>query len=109
MWLVVLVVSINNVIFTLIVCFGCEMPKLTCCVVGCGNRYNVRVKHIEDISLFHYPKVVIGHPEHVVSKSMRLEWLRRTHLREKDVTQYSRVCTEHFISGNTVFKSNSYY
>jgi hypothetical protein len=64
---------------------------VTCCVVGCGKRYNVRVK---DISFFHYPKVkVSGHPEHVVSKSRRLEWLKRT---EKE------VCSEHFVSGNTV-------
>jgi hypothetical protein len=108
MWLVVLVVFINYVIFTLLVCFGCEMPKLTCCVVGCGNRYNGRVKY--NISFFHYPKVkVIGHPEHVVLKSRRLEWLKRTNWREKDVTHYSRVCSEHFVSGNSVLKNNSYY
>jgi hypothetical protein len=96
-----LVVQINNVILTLLGCFDCGMTKLvTCCVVGRGNRYNVRVK---DKSFFHYPKVkVSGHPEHVVSKRSRLEWLKRTNLREKDVTKYSRVCSEHFVSGNTV-------
>jgi hypothetical protein len=71
---------------------------VTCCVVGCGKRYNVRVK---DISFFHYPKVkVSGHPEHVVSKSRRLEWLKRT---EKE------VCSEHFVSGNTVVLKINYY
>ncbi|XP_046632246.1 uncharacterized protein LOC124311917 isoform X2 [Daphnia pulicaria] len=84
-------------------CFDCGMTKLvTCCVVGRGNRYNVRVK---DISFFHYPKVkVSGHPEHVVSKRRRLEWLKRTNLREKDVTQYSRVCSEHFVSGKPSYR-----
>jgi hypothetical protein len=52
---------------------------------------------------------VVGHPEHAVSKSRRLEWLKRTNVKEKDVTKYSRVCSKHFVSGKIVFLSNSYY
>ena len=69
---------------------------LSCWVNGCKNRHDDSVKR----SFFRFPKIIVHEDENTrkISEERRRAWL--ANVNRKDVpTQYSRICSDHFVTG----------
>ncbi len=73
---------------------------LTCCIVGCHNR-GTRDK----VSFFRIPSTP-GTNDTAEAVSLiaerRQRWISKINRKDWLPSKYSRVCSEHFISGSTI-------
>ena len=77
-----------------------NMPH-TCVVHGCTSRSNPSVKR----GFFKFPKIRQheGPETEDLSRERRRTWISRINRKDFTPTEYSKVCSDHFVQGEVVF------
>ena len=73
----------------------------TCCVVG----YTKRGGRDEGVSFYSIP-VIVENQGRELSLKRRQSWIAKIHREEWAPTKSSRVCSEHFLSGECLLSEN---
>lgn len=72
----------------------------SCCVVGCTNRGNTNSEG-EKLSYHRFPVVIEsqGDKTRELSSRRRLAWIASLKRKGWEPSEYSRVCSDHFVTG----------